>query len=311
MHELELLTGKVALVTGATSGIGFHTATSLARLGGTVYITGRDVARGQAAEEQIRATAGQQNVRFVTADAATVGGNQLLARQIMSETDRRHILVNNVGGAHNDRWETADEYEATLAMNFVGPFALTQALLPQLRASVPARIVNVASMSHAWFKTDPFADVQSIHSFLGSDAYSREAAERDVDLRARVRVGGQRSGRQLGRSRWRLDLTYTGIGASQHAGMDAAVLAGAPLAAAARVSRSCGALIYLPGQRIRSRNADASLHQRQAAAARCFRSYPRSPQPGAGAGTRGATGWRRANGNRPPAASPGSVPAMT
>jgi len=173
MQELELLTGRSALVTGATSGIGFRTARTLARLGATVYITGRDVTRGQAAEEQIRATAGQPNVRFLKADAATVGGNQLLARQIMCETERLHILVNNVGGAYNDRWETADGFEATLAMDFVGPFALTQALLPLLSTSVPARIVNVASMSHAWFRGDPFTDVQSTGCFLGGDAYSR------------------------------------------------------------------------------------------------------------------------------------------
>jgi NAD(P)-dependent dehydrogenase (short-subunit alcohol dehydrogenase family) len=167
------LTGKTALVTGATSGIGFHTASALAHLGATVYITGRDAGRGQDAERQIRATVGHTSVHFIRADAATVGGNQQLAQQLLAATERLDILVNNVGGGYNDRWETADGYEATLAMNVVGPFALTQALLPLLLASAPARIVNLASVSHRWWKGDPFADLHSTESYLTSRAYAR------------------------------------------------------------------------------------------------------------------------------------------
>jgi retinol dehydrogenase 14 len=167
------LTGKIALITGATSGIGFHTASALARQGATVYITGRDVSRGREAERKIRATAGQSGVHFIKADAATVGGNQQLAQDILAETDRLDILVNNVGGGYNDRWETNDDYESTLAMNFVGPFALTDALVPLLRASAPARIVNLASMSHRWWKGEVFADLHSTEGYLSSRAYAR------------------------------------------------------------------------------------------------------------------------------------------
>jgi NAD(P)-dependent dehydrogenase (short-subunit alcohol dehydrogenase family) len=167
------LKGRVALVTGATSGIGFHTAAGLAGLGATVYVTGRDAPRGQAAEQQLRAAAGHGRVHFLRADAATVGGNQDLARRLVAQTDRLHILVNNVGGTANDRRETADGYEATLATIVVGPFALTQALLPVLRASAPARIVNVASMSHRMWRGDPFADLQSRQGYLTWRAYAR------------------------------------------------------------------------------------------------------------------------------------------
>jgi NAD(P)-dependent dehydrogenase (short-subunit alcohol dehydrogenase family) len=167
------LTSKTALVTGATSGIGFHTAAGLARLGATVYVTGRDARRGQAAEQQLRAGAGHPRVQFLPADAATVGGNQDLARRVLAQTDRLHILVNNVGGTFNERHQTADGYEATLATILVGPFALTQALLPVLRASAPARIVNVASMSHRLFKGDPFADLHSRQGYITWRAYAR------------------------------------------------------------------------------------------------------------------------------------------
>ncbi len=71
------------------------------------------------------------------------------------------------------RWETADGYEATLAMNFVGPYALTAQLLPLLRAAAPARCVNVVSAGFKMCKQDPFADLQSTDGYVAADAYAR------------------------------------------------------------------------------------------------------------------------------------------
>ena len=173
MANLRSLDNKTALVTGGTSGIGFYTATALARMGPTVYITGRDATRGGEAERQMRVAAEGENVHFIQADATTVGGNQELARRIFTEADQLDILVNNVGGLYNYRWVTADSYEATLAMNFVGPFALTEALLPLLQQSAPARIVNVTSAGYTMWKGDLFADIQSVETFSGVDAYNR------------------------------------------------------------------------------------------------------------------------------------------
>ena len=167
------LNGSTALVTGGTSGIGFYTAAALARMGAAVYITGRDANRGQEAESRLRKDAGHGRVHFISADASTVGGNQLLAERVLARADRLHILVNNVGGLYNDRWETDDGYEATLAMNLVGPFALTEALLPALRSSSPARIVNVSSAAYAMWKGDLFADLHARQSYNGTQAYAR------------------------------------------------------------------------------------------------------------------------------------------
>jgi retinol dehydrogenase 14 len=173
MNNIRYLEGKTALVTGGTSGIGFYTASGLARMGAVVYITGRNASRGQEAERQMREAIDHENVHFVQADASTVGGNEDLAGRILAGMDRLHILINNVGGLYNDRWVTADSYEATLAMNFVGPFALTKALLPLLRQSVPARIVNVTSAGYTMWKGDLFADVQSRAAYNATDAYNR------------------------------------------------------------------------------------------------------------------------------------------
>jgi NAD(P)-dependent dehydrogenase (short-subunit alcohol dehydrogenase family) len=105
--------------------------------------------------------AGHNRVQFLHADASTLGGNQQLVQRIPTETDQLHILVNNVGGLYNDRQETADGYEATLAMDFVGPFPLTEALMGLLQKNTPARIVNASSAGYTMWKGDLFADVQS------------------------------------------------------------------------------------------------------------------------------------------------------
>lgn len=173
MDNLRLLDGRIALVTGGTSGIGFYTALALAQIGAAVYITGRDESRGLEAERQMCAAAGHEKVHFVQADASTVGGNQELAHRILERTDQLHILVNNVGGMYNDRWETSEGYEATLALNFVGPFALTKALLPLLQRSAPARIVNVSSAGYLMWKGNLFVDPQSCEAYSGGDAYNR------------------------------------------------------------------------------------------------------------------------------------------
>jgi len=101
------------------------------------------------------------------------GGNQELAERVFGQVDRLRSLVNNVGGSYNDRSLTDDGYEATLAMNFIGPFALTEALLPALVSSAPARVVNLASAAHAMWKGDPLEDAQSQEAYLGLRAYAR------------------------------------------------------------------------------------------------------------------------------------------
>jgi NAD(P)-dependent dehydrogenase (short-subunit alcohol dehydrogenase family) len=151
--------GQTVLVTGATSGIGFHTARGLAARGAHVLVTGRDPGRGLRVIEDLRRVAGHSEVEFLDADHATVGGNQRLARRVSERIHRLDVLVNNVGGLFVERRLTADGYEETLAANAVGPFALTQALLPLLQAAGRSRVVNVVSSAHALWRGDPFADV--------------------------------------------------------------------------------------------------------------------------------------------------------
>jgi retinol dehydrogenase 14 len=166
------LDGKVALVTGGTAGIGRETALGLARLGATVVIVGRDRARGEEAVEAIRCQSGNARVELMTADLSSLDEVRRLAERFSAAHSRLDILVNNAAGMYAERWETADGFEATLAMTHLSPALLTHLLLPRLRASVPARIVNVGSGVHRHVGVR-WDDLQSARGYRGLDVYGR------------------------------------------------------------------------------------------------------------------------------------------
>jgi NAD(P)-dependent dehydrogenase (short-subunit alcohol dehydrogenase family) len=169
---LRTLAGKTALITGGTGGIGLHTARGLAAEGAVVIVTGRDPRRGADAATQIRAAAGHDQVSFVQADHATVGANQDLAGQLRDSLGGLDILVNNVGRVFAARQETADGYEATLALCFVGPAALTEALLPLLTQGPGARVVNMSSSVYQMWHHDPFDDILCQRGYVGIQAHA-------------------------------------------------------------------------------------------------------------------------------------------
>jgi retinol dehydrogenase 14 len=160
--------GKSVLITGATSGIGFHTARALASMGARVLVTGRDEARGRAALDRLRLEARHDRVAFLAVDHSTVGGNRDLAERVLQRVDRLDVLVNNVGAIHARRQETEDGYDATLAMNFLGPFVL----MPLLLESAPACVVNVVSSAYSMWKRDPFEDLAAKQRYVGIEAYA-------------------------------------------------------------------------------------------------------------------------------------------
>jgi NAD(P)-dependent dehydrogenase (short-subunit alcohol dehydrogenase family) len=161
-----------ALVTGATAGIGFYTAAGLAQQGWAVVVTGRDQCRGEQAAGDLRRRAGHDAVTFVAADHSIVADNSRLAATIASGVGSLDLLVNNVGGIYAHRWETADGYEATLAMNFLGPVALTLGLLATLRRA-HARVINIVSSAFKMAKGDAFAHLSLERGYVGINAYAR------------------------------------------------------------------------------------------------------------------------------------------
>lgn len=140
--------GKICLVTGATSGIGKATATGLARQGATVVIVGRNQAKGEAALREIQRTSGNTSVDLLLADLSSQASVRQLAATFLERYEQLHVLINNAGVFLTKRTLTVDQLEMTFAVNHLAPFLLTQLLLERLKASAPARIVNVCSGAH-------------------------------------------------------------------------------------------------------------------------------------------------------------------
>ncbi|HEX2211385.1 MAG TPA: SDR family NAD(P)-dependent oxidoreductase [Longimicrobium sp.] len=166
------LDGKVAVVTGGTGGIGRETALGLAKLGATVVVVGRDRARGEEAVEAIRCQSGNARVELITADLSSLEQVKWVAERFGAMHDRLDILVNNAAGLFAERTVTVDGFEATLAMTHLSPALLTHLLLPRLRASVPARIVNVGSGVHRRGRIR-WDDLGSERGYRGLDAYAQ------------------------------------------------------------------------------------------------------------------------------------------
>jgi NAD(P)-dependent dehydrogenase (short-subunit alcohol dehydrogenase family) len=162
---------KTVLITGATAGIGFHTALALASRGARVLVTGRDESRGREAIGELRRRAGHDRVELLLADASSIQETRALAIEVSRRTGRLDVLINNVGRVFAERRESVEGLEATLALNFVAPYVLTHELLPLLLESGPARIVNVASSAFAMWKRDPLDDIDSRERYVGVEAH--------------------------------------------------------------------------------------------------------------------------------------------
>src|SRR5438270_9142604 len=142
--------GKICMVTGANSGIGKATALALAQMGATVVMVCRDRARGEQARSEITTTSGNNAVDLLQADLSSQQSIRQLVEDFQHHYTHLHVLINNAGAgaAFTGRRETVDGLEMTFAVNYLAPFLLTNLLLDLLKASAPARIVNVSSNSH-------------------------------------------------------------------------------------------------------------------------------------------------------------------
>lgn len=150
----EDLPQRVAVVTGASSGIGLYTALDLARAGMRVVMTGRDRARTETARRFVSEHSGRDRVEIALADFSRLAEVRRLADEIASACDRLDVLVNNAGLFSPKYRLSADGFELTFAVNHLAPFLLTNLLLERLRISAPARIVTVASEAHRGNRID-------------------------------------------------------------------------------------------------------------------------------------------------------------
>jgi len=165
------LKGKTVLVTGATNGIGLVTARELARLGGQVTIVSRNAEKCAAVAGQIQAATGNP-VEYIPADLSTLAGIMQAAATFKQRHTHLHVLINNAGGIFYKRRLTVDGNEMTFALDHLNYFLLTNLLLDLLKASAPARIVNVASRAHTRATID-FDNLQGEKHFRGREAYGQ------------------------------------------------------------------------------------------------------------------------------------------
>jgi NAD(P)-dependent dehydrogenase (short-subunit alcohol dehydrogenase family) len=142
------LSGRIFIVTGANSGIGFEAARALAAKGGHVVLACRNRAKGDAAAERIRAARAGSSVEVSELDVASQASVRAFAERFLRDHPRLDVLVNNAGVMAIPRRETVDGFEMQIGTNHLGHFALTGLLLGRLFESAPSRVVSVSSMMH-------------------------------------------------------------------------------------------------------------------------------------------------------------------
>ncbi len=170
----------VAVVTGASSGIGKEAAKALARQGWRVFCIGRNPERSAQAGAEIATCApDSDDVTMLCANLASMAETAGAAETIIAATQRVDVLLNNAGGVSANRQITAEGNENTFASNHLGHFLLTQKLLPLLRRSVAemplgtTRIINVSSTGHEHTEGLDWNDLQTMEDFVSGVAYCR------------------------------------------------------------------------------------------------------------------------------------------
>lgn len=146
--------GKIVLITGATSGIGKETASALAEKGATVVMACRNMTKGNSVCETIKWESGNTRIELMELDLASLSSIRQFASRFSQKYRQLNVLINNAGVFSMTREETQDGFERTMATNYLGPFLLTNLLLPLIKQTPEARIINVSSNAHSHGQID-------------------------------------------------------------------------------------------------------------------------------------------------------------
>jgi len=241
----KVLEGRVALVTGATNGIGRVTAREFARMGARTFLVARDPARGDAAAREIRDATGA-TVEVLVADLSSRAEVRGLAVAVRERTGRLDLLVNNAGAIFAERRTSVDGVEMTLALNHLAYFLLTLELLPLLEAAPDARVVNVSSMAHEHGSID-FADLQLERRYGMWKAYAQSKLANVLFTREMAR---RLSGSRITANALHPGSVATGFGRNHPGFFGKLVAIGAPfLASPERGARTTLHVATAPGLR--------------------------------------------------------------
>ncbi|GJQ66056.1 hypothetical protein Trydic_g4142 [Trypoxylus dichotomus] len=140
--------GKIVLITGGSSGLGFETAKELAKRGATIILTCRDYQKGQKAIDKIRRYAKDPKIDLKLLDVSEMGNIRRFVMLIKKYYNKIDVLINNAGIIFQPRMKTSEGFELTLATNYLGSFLLTHLLLPLLRQAPNSRVINLTCLSH-------------------------------------------------------------------------------------------------------------------------------------------------------------------
>lgn len=165
--------GRVAVVTGANTGLGLENARALAAKGATVVLAVRNLDKGKSAVAKIKSTVPRADVRVQPLDLASLTSVREAAEGLRDDYDSIDILINNAGLMYTPRSTTEDGFELQIGVNHLGHFALTGLLLDRLLAADSARIVSVASIAHKIMSEIDFDNLQSERSYNRVAAYGR------------------------------------------------------------------------------------------------------------------------------------------
>jgi dehydrogenase/reductase SDR family member 12 len=168
------LAGKVAIVTGATSGIGEAACVGMARAGAEVHLVVRNPEKGEEARRRVGDASGVDPATLTLhrCDLSDLGSVRDFAAAFLEDRDRLDVLINNAGVLPPERTHTEEGFELTFATNVLGPFLLTNLLLPALRAAAPSRVINVSSGGMYTAKLDVDDPQLEKEEFSGNKFYA-------------------------------------------------------------------------------------------------------------------------------------------
>jgi NAD(P)-dependent dehydrogenase (short-subunit alcohol dehydrogenase family) len=219
VNDMPPLDGELAIVTGSNSGLGYETALALAGAGAETIVAARSRDKGEAAIARIKAAHPQAKARFEALDLGSLGSVAAFAERIGQAHDRLHILVNNAGVmALPERETTEDGFERQIGVNFLGAFALTARLMPLLRRTDGARVVQLSSLAHKRRGGLDFDNLQGEREYSPWQAYSFSKLAMlmfALELDRRSRAAGWRVASMAAHPGWaKSDLIGNGMGRS-------------------------------------------------------------------------------------------------
>ena len=166
-------TGRVAVITGSNTGIGYHTAEILAGHGALVVLAVRDLEKGNAAAKRIRSVSPQARIEVQELDLSSLASVREAAEAVGTAHPRIDLLINNAGVMYTPKQHTVDGFELQFGVNHLGHFALTGLLLPRMMRVKRSRVVTVSSMAHRIMAAIHFDDLQWEHGYNRIAAYGQ------------------------------------------------------------------------------------------------------------------------------------------